>query len=109
MALYAGHELKEFNAASLSGSFQDLGTVLGAPCYYAVLTNASDVGVYISIDGTNNTFRLSPSQSLTLYSYTRHTDYNDASYVFKSGTQLEIKQVTAAGTGAIIVTILTVV
>jgi|GEM_PF-5920409 len=107
MALFAGFELKEFNAASLTGSFQNFGTALANPCYDAVISNESDVGVYISIDGINNIIRLSPGQILDLKNYSRHFDNTKAAYVFKKGVQLSIKQVTAAGTGAIIANILT--
>lgn len=107
MALFAGLELKEFNAASLTGSFQNFGTALSNPCYYIVISNESDVGVYISIDGTNNTIRLSPGQILPLTYFSRHNAYTEGAYVLKKGTQLSIKQVTAAGTGAIIANILT--
>ena len=107
MALFAGFELKEFNAATLTALYQNFGTALINPCYYAVLSNESNVGVYISIDGTTDTFRLSPGQILVLNSYTRHNTLTEAAYVFKNLTQLRIKQVTAAGVGAIIVNILT--
>jgi len=107
MALNAGFELKEFNAASLSGSYQNFGTVLLNPCYDAVISNESDVGVYITIDGTNNTFRLSPGQILPLKNYSLHFSNTQAAYLLKKGVQLQIKQVTAAGTGAIIANILT--
>lgn len=107
MSLVAGFELKEFNAASLSGVFQNLGTALTNPCYEAVISNESDVGCYISIDGTTNTFRLSPGQILPVKNYSRHFTNTEAAIVFTKGTQLRIKQVTAAGTGAIIVNIYT--
>ena len=107
MALAAGFELKEFNAASLTGLFQNFGTALLDPCYDAVISNESDVGCYISIDGVNNIIRLSPGQILDLKNYSRHFDNTEAAYVFKKGVQLRIKQVTAAGTGAIIANILT--
>ena len=107
MALSAGLELKEFNAASLNGSFQNLGTVLSNPCYEAVISNESDVGVYITSDGTTNQIRLSPGQILPLSYYSRHNTLTEGAYVFKKGTQLQIKQVTAPGTGAIIVNVLT--
>jgi len=107
MSLLAGFELKEFNAASLSGTFQNLGTATLNPCYEAVISNESDVGCYISVDGTNNTFRLSPGQILPVKSYSRHFDNTEAAIVFKKGLQLRIKQVTAAGTGAIIVNLYT--
>lgn len=107
MALFAGLELKEFNAASLTGSYQNLGSALGAPCYRVVLSNESDVGVYISTDGSSDDIRLSPGQILPLTYFSKHNNYNEGSYVFKKGTQLQIKQVTAAGTGTIIVNIQT--
>lgn len=107
MALFAGLELKEFNAASLTGAYQDLGSVLSNPCYRAVISNESDVGVYVTSDGTTDQIRLSPGQILVLTFNSKHNNYNEGSYVFKKGTQLEIKQVTAPGTGAIIVNVQT--
>jgi hypothetical protein len=107
MALFAGLELKVFNAASLSGSFQNLGAVLANPCYQAVLSNESDVGVIITTDGSTSQIQLSPGQILPLSYYSRHNTLTEGAYVLKKGTQLQIKQVTAAGTGSIIVNILT--
>lgn len=105
MAYQAGFELKEFNAASLTGAYQNLGTAIASPCYEAVISNESNVGVYISIDGVTNTFRLSPGQILDVRNYTHHFSNTEAAYVFKKGTQLSIKQVTASGSGAIIVNV----
>jgi hypothetical protein len=102
MALLTAFELKEFDSASLTNAYQNFGSALGNPCYGAVLSNESTVGVYISIDGTTNTFRLSPGQILQLIPYSRHNTALKGSYMFKEGTQLSIKYVTGAGTGAII-------
>lgn len=107
MSLLAGLELKEFDAASLTGSFQNFGAILANPGYYVVLSNESNVGVYITTDGTTNQIRLSPGQILPLTFYSRHNTLTEGAYVLKKGTQLQIKQVTAAGVGAIIANVLT--
>lgn len=108
MALFCGLELKEFNAASLTGSYQNLGTALSNPAYQVTISNESDVGVYISTDGgSTNDIRLSAGQILLLTYYSRHNDDTKGAYVLKKSTQLKIKQVTAAGTGAIIVNVQT--
>lgn len=107
MSLLAGLELKEFNAASLSGSFQNLGSTLDNPAYQVVFSNESNVGVYITTDGSTNQIRLSAGQILSLSYYSRHNTYTEAAYVLEKGTQLQIKQVTGSGTGAIIVNVLT--
>lgn len=107
MSLIAGLELKEFDSATLSGSYQNLGTALANGSYRMVLSNESTVGVYITTDGATNQIRLSPSQILVLDSYTRHNTATKAAYILKKGTQLQIKQVTSTGTGSIIVNVLT--
>lgn len=109
MSLASGLELKEFNAASLTGSYQNLGTAILNPAYSMVLSNESDVGVYISLNGSTNDIRLSAGQILPLTAYSKHNNLLQGSYICKSGVQLQIKQVTGAGTGVIIVNILTTV
>ena len=65
------------------------------------------VSVLITSDGSTDQIRLSPGQILPLKFYDRSDTVTAAGYVFRKGTQLKIKQVTAAGTGDIIVNILT--
>lgn len=107
MTLLAQFELKTFDSASLDGTYQNLGSVTANPCYYAVLSNESNVGVLISIDGVNPIIRLSAGQILPLHSYSRHNSELLGSYLFKKGIQFTIKQVTAPGVGDIILNILT--
>lgn len=107
MSKFASFELKEFDSASLTAAFQTFGTALSNPAYHLEIDNTSDVDVYISIDGSNNTWRIAAGAILPIPSYQRHNTLNEASYVLKSGTQLQIKQVTAAGTGFIIANIYT--
>lgn len=107
MSLLAKFELKTFDSAALNGTYQNIGSVTANPCYYAVLSNESNVGVLISIDGVNPIIRLSAGQILPLNAYTRHTTELLGCYLFKIGTQFSIKQVTAPGVGSIILNILT--
>lgn len=107
MAEFYRFELKEFNAASLNGTFQNLGSALSNAARYVHIWNTSDVDVYITANGTTNDFRVPSNGDLPIPSYTQHNTLNEASFVFKKGTQLQIKQVTAAGTGVIIVHIFT--
>lgn len=107
MAEFLRYELKEFNTASLTGSFQNFGAALSNAAKYAEFTNTSTVDAYVSVDGTNNSFRVAAGKSVPVPSYPKHNSNNDGSYVFKKGTQLMVKQVTAAAAGALICHIFT--
>ena len=100
-------ELKEFDGASLTRVYQNLGSALSNPCYYAYLINDSDVDVYISKDGSTNHIRLPSGVQIPLTYYSRHNSLIQGSYLFSSGTQLSIKQVTTAGTGFITINLQT--
>lgn len=107
MSQVAKLELKVFNAASLSGTYQNFGAVLANPAYQIVLSNESDVGVLITTL-TADDIRLTPGQILPLKGAYPVGDNTEGYFILKNGTQLKIKQVTAAGTGFIIANILTV-
>lgn len=107
MALFTYFELKEFNSASLTGSFQNFGSALSRPCYECEITNDSDVDVYISTDGSTNELRIAAATTLDMSGSTRYNTQTEGVILFKQGTQLQIRQVTAAGTGAIFANILT--
>jgi len=102
MVLYTSFEIKEFNAASLTAGYQVFGAVLSNPCYGGVIVNESDVAVYISVDGTTNNFRVGADKIFHLTSLPRHSTLVLGEYLLKKGTQLYIKQATAAGTGIIV-------
>lgn len=102
MSQYASFELKEFNAASLTGAYQNFGTALSDPCYEMIIFNTSDVDVYVSKDGTNDTWRIPSGSNLPVRPSNKIDSLNRSSFILKVGDQLEIKQVTAAGTGNII-------
>lgn len=107
MSLVSGYELKEFNSASLTGSYQNLGAALSNAAYYGVIFNSSNVAVYISSDGTTDEIRVPAGGTLPLTYFSRHNTLTKAACIFKKGTQLQIKQVTAAGTGFICVNLMT--
>lgn len=107
MALFTYFELKEFDSASLTGSFQNFGDALSKPCFQGHIYNGSDVDVYITTDGSNNQLRIASGESLPLVSATRFNSLTEGVIIFKQGTQLQIRQVTAAGTGTISANLLT--
>ena len=102
MALSSAFEIKEFNTAFLTAAFQVFGTVLSNPCYEATIINESDEAVYISVDGTTNSFRVGAGKTLPLSTIPRHHTWNLGEYLLNKGTQLYIKQTSGAGSGIIV-------
>lgn len=107
MALTAGFVLKVFDAASITNAYQDFGTPVSHPAYHMTITNTSDVGVYISTDGTTNDILVPAGVSLVFVAQRPWNPTPNAVYILQKNKQLYIKQVTAAGTGSIIANILT--
>ncbi len=96
-------QLLEFDSTTLTGAYQNFGAVLAYPAIKIVLFNTSDVDAYVSRDGTTNYVRIPAYGTLTLDESTLYFRGCDQEYYFMKGSQLEIKQVTGAGTvGAII-------
>jgi len=102
MSQFADYELKEFDASGLTGSFQNFGAALANPCFHFWIYNGSNVDVYVSLDGSNNTWRIPQDTPFFVNAYDRHNTLLEGSILIKDGTQLQIKQVTGAGTGTII-------
>jgi hypothetical protein len=103
MALFTDFEIKEFDSASLTGSYQNFGAVLTYPCYEVIFFNGSDVDVYVSLDGTTDNIRVASGQSLPMTGFRKYSPSPDGMYLFKKGEQLQIKQVTGTGTGFIVI------
>ena len=100
--LHSDFEIKEFNAASLVAGYLAFDAVFSNPCYEATIINESNVAVYISVDGTTNNFRVGAGKSVHLSTIPRHNTFNLGECLFAKGSQLYIKQVTAAGIGIIV-------
>lgn len=107
MALFTYFELKEFDSASLTGSFQNFGSALSRPSFEVEIYNGSDVDAYISTDGSTNEIRIASGERLPFRMANRYNAQTEGVIIFKEGTQLQIRQVTGAGTGTIFANILT--
>jgi len=102
MSLITEFDVKEFNAALLTGAYQAFDTILLYPCYEATIINESDTAVYISVNGTDNSMRIGAGKTLRLTGLNRHTTIPNGEYLFAAGTQLYIKHNIGAGTGMIV-------
>ena len=91
-------ELFEFDATTLTANLQDFGTPVANPVIILSFFNTSDVDVYVSADQFNNTWRLPAVSSLTLDSRDISDNNNDSTYLLRKLTQLQVRQVTGAGT-----------
>lgn len=103
-------ETRKFDSASLTGSYQNLGAVTTNPTISISMFNGSDVAVLISKDGTNDDWEIPAGGTQTFDSRDVHDNFGDMSkYILPKGAQLEIKQVSGAGTGNIIVNLMEIV
>jgi len=92
----------KFSAASLTGSLQNFGTTLDNTALKVSFVNNSDVGCIIQTADSNFVVELEPTSTLTLDEVYMKNTNQDAKYYLPKGAQLQIIQVTAAGTGNII-------
>lgn len=93
----AWENLRSIDSATLTGSYQNLGTPLQHPGYIVKLVNNSTVLVTISIDGTNDV-DVSPAGSFWLYDEGK-VGRDGAFPALPQGTQIQVKG--SAGTGLI--------
>lgn len=101
-------ELKEFNAASLTGSPQNFGSVLLNPATKVSFVNSSTVDCYVdSAAPIAQRFRINAGMTLTLDESTLYFSGVDQEFYLRRGTQLTITQVSGAGVGSIIAHIVT--
>lgn len=99
--------LRSLSSASVTGSFQALGTALTYPSSIVRITNDSTQDVTVSIDGTNS-HDIVASNSFVLYDATANTpSQGDDAVFFPQGTQFYVKG--TAGTGTIYITVLYIV
>lgn len=93
----AWETLRTIDSATLTGSYQTVGTPLAHPSYICKLVNNSTVLVTISIDGIND-IDVAPASSFWLYDEGK-TDLVSAYPSLPAGTQFYVKG--SAGTGLI--------
>jgi len=92
----------KFDASSLTGTFQDIGDTIDFPSLKMTVTNTSDVGVLITDGSEEDDFEIPGGGSLSIGEVTGDITSRNK-YVFTANTQLKVKQVTASGTGNIII------
>jgi hypothetical protein len=92
----------KFNSASLTGSLQNFGTTLDNTALKVSFTNNSSVGCIIQTSDSNFVVELEPSSTLTFDEVYMKNNKQDAKYYLPKGAQLQIIQVTGAGSGNII-------
>ena len=90
-------ELKEFDATSLNGTYQDFGSATSNPVTKVMLINTSDVDAYVSEDATTNKFRVPAGAAMTFDEATHRIPNKGQEYYLAKGIQLTIKQVSGAG------------
>jgi len=90
----AWEPLRSIDSATLSGSYQAVGTPLANPSYILKLVNNSSVLVTISFDGVHD-HDVAPSMSFWLYDEDKTTFHEG----LPAGTQIYVKG--SAGTGLV--------
>ena len=106
MALVAGLDYRLFDSASLTAIYQQIPGIITGPVYQINITNSSNVDIFISRDGVKNEILVPKNTSVTLSSQRTWNSTPSAVYILPKGSYLYIKQVTAAGTGNIIINLL---
>lgn len=98
---------RTFDSASLTGSYQDVGAVMASPVIGMVIYNTSDVAIQLSFDDGTTSGPIIPSGATWSESaYSQANGVKTGDVIIKSGAQIQVKQVTAAGTGSIYVNII---
>jgi len=86
-------------SSALTGSYQDLGSELTEQAIGVVIYNSGDVDVQLSFDdGTTDGPILPASSSFSDNRYNQNRVREEGLYVLPIGAQVQVKQVTGAGT-----------
>ena len=95
------------DATTLTGVYQDMGTIMGSAVIAFVIYNTSDVDVQISFDDGVTDGPIIPSQDdFKMSRLDQMRNLEDASFMVAKGAQIQVKQVTAAGaSGSVIINI----
>lgn len=95
---------RSFDSTSLTASYQDLGVVLGSPSYGFIIYNDSDVSVQLSFDDGVTDGPIIPAGG-TFGDDRNNWDgrTEDGRFCLPSGSQIQVKQVTGAGTSGSII------
>lgn len=92
----------KFDSASLTGTLQNFGTALANPGLKMSIMNDSTVACIIQNSNATVNIEVPSKGSVTLDEVYMKNNNVESKYYLAKGDQLEIVQVTAAGTGNII-------
>jgi hypothetical protein len=93
--------LRSLSSASVTGTYQAVGTAFGHPMRLVKMVNNSTQDVTVSFNGTTDNDYI-PANSFALYDMTTNRSNAGGYFVFEVGTQVYIKG--TAGTGTFYVT-----
>lgn len=94
----AWETLRSIDSATLTGSYQKVGTPLQFPSYICKMVNNSTVLVTVSIDGATD-IDVAPANSFWLYDESKEINGIGPVLALPQGTQIYVKG--SAGTGSI--------
>lgn len=95
--------LRTFDTSTLTGSFQDMGSSIPFPVSKAALINPSDVDVLITDMSTEEDIRVPANSTVNIgEGISSYGQMASTGIVFTANTQLQVKQVTGAGTGTLV-------
>lgn len=99
---------RTFAATGLTGSYQDVGAIMGSAVIGFAIYNTSNVDMQLSFnDGATNGPIVPAGGAFSDNRYAQIANVGDDRYVIASGAQIQVKQVTGAGaSGNLIVNII---
>lgn len=95
--------LRTFDAAAITGNFQDVGDPIPFPTMKVTFINTSGVDVLITDQSSEEDIRIPANGTMSIGEGRVKINYDNNSVVFDKNAQLQIKQVTGAGVGTIII------
>lgn len=99
--------LRTFDTSTLTANFQDLGAVIPFAVSKGALINPSDVDVLITDGSDQDDIRVPANGTVNVGELvSSYGQQRSTGVLFPANTQLQIKQVTAAGTGTVILNLL---
>lgn len=90
---------RTFDMTGLSGSYQDVGVVMASAVVGFVMYNTSDVDCQLSFDdGTTDTIIIPAGGTFSSSRFSQITNQENITYLIAEGAQIQVKQITGAGT-----------
>lgn len=98
--------LRTFDTSGLTANFQDVGAVISFPTWRAIIINPSDVGIILTDQTSEEDIQVPSLSTVNISELSFANSLKDDLPLFQGNTQLQIKQVTGAGTGTVIIMLL---